>query len=188
VIIAGLGVYAVELRAILRARKRRTLDWGLKYFLTALSLLAPLSGLAVVLCWPTLPPNEFTTQLENVYGFLALFGVVTFAILGVLFKIVPFLVWYARYSKEIGRHKVPSLADLYSNRLQATTYWLYVTGLLATSISVGLANETGVGWSFGLIVAALIAFAVNMGIILSHLLRPRLEPLPAGIASKRVTA
>ena len=181
VIIAGLTVYAVELLAILRARKRRTLDWGLKYFLTALGLLAPLSVLALVLCWPALPLTEFTTQLENVYGFLALFGVVTFAIVGMLFKIVPFLVWYARYSKEIGRHKVPSLAELYSEPLQGVTYWLYVAGLIATSVAIAVANQSAARWGFALIVAALSVFAVNMGLILSHLRRPRPEVLPAGV-------
>ena len=179
IVITGLAVYAVELLAILRARKRRKLDWGVIYFLTALSLLVPLSILAVILCWPALPSMEFTVQLENVYGFLALLGVVTFAILGMLFKIGPFLVWYARYSREIGRHKVPSLAELYSTRLQAATYWLYLAGLVATCASIALADETAVRWSFMLLVVAFLLFATNMGLILSHLFRPRLEPLPA---------
>jgi len=182
VIIAGLVVYAVEMLAILRARKRRTLDWGLKYFLTALGLLAPLSLLAIILCWPSLPATEFTMQLESVYGFLALFGVVVFGVVGMLFKIVPFLVWYARYSKEIGRNKVPSLAELYSEPLQAVTYWLYVVGLAATSVAIALANQNAARWGFALIVAALAVFAVNMGLILSHLRPPRPEPLPDSVS------
>ena len=74
VVVAGLACYGLEMIAILRARKRRTLDWGLKYFLTAISLLAPLSVLALVLSWPGLPLTPLTGQLENVYGFLALAG------------------------------------------------------------------------------------------------------------------
>ena len=73
-----------------------------------------LGATAVVLAWPHLPLTMLTAQLENVYGFLAFIGVVTFAILWMLYKVVPFLVWYASYSKAIGRSKVPSLADLYS--------------------------------------------------------------------------
>jgi cbb3-type cytochrome oxidase subunit 1 len=49
VLIAGLAIYGSELRAILKARKRRHLDWGLRYFLTAIGLLAPLSILGLVL-------------------------------------------------------------------------------------------------------------------------------------------
>src|SRR6185369_9808456 len=47
VVVAALAVYGLELAAILRARKRRTLDWGIKYCLTAIVLLQPLSALAV---------------------------------------------------------------------------------------------------------------------------------------------
>ena len=41
--VAALALYVCELAAILRARKRRVLDWGIKYFLTAVLLLFPLS-------------------------------------------------------------------------------------------------------------------------------------------------
>ena len=56
-------------------------------------------------------------------------GVVSFAIIGMFYKIIPFLVWYGSYSRQIGLSKVPSLADLYSPRLQAVGYWTYVAGL-----------------------------------------------------------
>ena len=93
--VGALAIYGWELAAILRARKRQTLDWGIKYFVTAVGLLLPLSGLAVVLSWPSLPLNVFTGQLENVYGFLGLLGVVSLAIMGMLYKIIPVsrLVW-----------------------------------------------------------------------------------------------
>jgi metal-sulfur cluster biosynthetic enzyme len=86
-VVAALAAYGWELKAILRARKRRALDWGIKYFLTAIVLLLPLSVLAVVLSWPGLPQNILTGQLENLYGFLGLIGVITFAIIGMLYKI-----------------------------------------------------------------------------------------------------
>ena len=92
---AALVVYGWEIAAILRARKRRASDWGVKYFLTAIMLMLPLCILALVLSWPGLPLNTFTGQLENLYGFLGLIGVITFAIMGMLYKIIPFLVWFA---------------------------------------------------------------------------------------------
>jgi len=177
VVIAGLAVYAREIIAILKARKRRLLDWGLRYFLTALGVLAPLSALAVILCWPRLPATLLTTQLENVYGFLALMGVVAFTITGFLYKIVPFLVWYHTYGPEVGRSKVPSLGDLYSARLQAVGFWLFQTGLAATSVSTALGHETAVRWSTVILAASLLVFAINMGRILSHFFFPIIEPL-----------
>jgi hypothetical protein len=184
VVSAGLALYGAEMLALWRARRRRTLDWGLRYFLTAIGLLAPQCALAVVLCWPGLPVTSFTRQLENVYGLLALLGVVTLAIIGMLYKIVPFLVWLHSYSREIGRSKVPALADLYSPALQAVTYWTYLAGLLAAAVTTALGSERGVEWSCALLLASLGAFAVNVGRILAHYFRPKVEPLVFGPAAK----
>ena len=178
VVLGGLALYGWEVAAIVRARKRRALDWGIKYFLTAITLLIPVSVLGVVLGWPQLPPTELTMQLENVYGFLAFIGVVTFAILGMLYKVVPFLVWYASYSKAIGRNKVPSLADLYSPKLQAAGYWLFLAGLLLTSVAATLRHETCVRAGSIVLLTSVLIFTVNMGKVLSHLIRPHLEPRP----------
>jgi hypothetical protein len=177
VAVAGLAIYGLELIAILRARKRRTLDWGIKYFLTAVALLLPVSALAVVLSWPRLPLNPFTGQLENLYGFLGLIGVVSFAIIGMLYKIIPFLVWFGRYSRQIGRAQVPVLADLYSARLQAVGYWSYLAGLVVTGAAILCSNETGVRCGCSLLAISVATLAVNVGAMLSHLFKPRLKPL-----------
>jgi hypothetical protein len=175
--VLGLAVYGWEMRAILRARKRKSLDWGLTYFLTALGLLAPLSILSLVLCWPGLPVTALTTQLENVYGFLALAGVVTLAILGMLYKILPFLVWYTRYSPLVGRAKVPALADMYRARLQAVSYWLWLAGLGGGSVASAFGCAPAMQASCAALAAGVLVFAVNMGLILSHLARPK-PPTP----------
>jgi len=180
VVIAGLALYGLEMRAILRHRTRRALDWGVRSFLTAIALLVPLSVLALVLCWPGLPATGFTTQLENVYGFLGLLGVVAFAILGMLYKIVPFLVWFHRYSGEIGRGRVPAMAEMYSERLQVAGYWTFLAGLAASSVGIALGHETGVRWSCSLLALSLGIFALNMGKVLRHLVRFKApQPVPA---------
>jgi hypothetical protein len=177
VVIAGLILYGVEMVAILRARKRASLDWGLKYFLTALSLLVPLIALGVVLSWPGLPLTAFTGQLENAYGFLALLGVVSLAILGMLFKILPFLVWYASYSRQIGLSKVPALADLYSAELQQLGYWSYLAGLGTTTLGIVLGNAFVARCGCVGLAISLSFLLVNVANILSHLARPRVQPI-----------
>lgn len=182
-VIAGLVIYGMEIKAILRARKCKTLDWGLKYFLTALSFLVPLSLLALVLSWPSLPLNEFTGQLENLYGLIALLGLLSFAILGMLYKVVPFLIWYATYSREIGRNKVPTLAELYSPNLQAIGYWTYLGGLLLLSAGIILSNENIVRVGAVIFAVSLLVFSLNVTKILIHLFRPQIEPLPVRVVA-----
>ncbi|MFO1476700.1 MAG: hypothetical protein U1F98_08620 [Verrucomicrobiota bacterium] len=177
VLAAGVTVYFVELRAILRARQRRAQDWGLLYFFTALAALGACTALGLVLSWPWLPANAFTGQLENLYGFTALFGGVALAILGMLYKILPFLVWYARYSPDIGRRKVPSLSDLYSPRLQAAGYWTFLAGMIATGIAILAGSTRAMPAGCGLLAASLVIFAANAARILSHLVHTRRNDL-----------
>jgi hypothetical protein len=186
IIIAGFVIYGWEIRAILRARNRRALDWGMKYFLTAIALLAPLSVFAFILSWPKLPATALTMQLESVYGLLALVGLVGLAILGMLYKIVPFLVWFHSYSPHIGRAKVPALAEMYSVRLQIAGYWSFLAALVLLCVATALSNQTGITWAGGLLAFSLIIFAVNMGKILAHFVHPKIQtyaPKPLATAA-----
>lgn len=177
-LLAGaLGLYGWEIAAILRARKRRTLDWGIKYFLTAVALLLPLSILAMVLSWPGLPMNLVTGQLENLYGFLGFVGVIGFAIIGMLYKIIPFLVWFKSYSHQIGRAKVPALAEMYSNRWQAVGFWTYVSGLAVTSVAIIRSSEPGTRAGCALLGLGVVTLLLNVGSMLRHLFKPKLLPV-----------
>lgn len=175
VIIAALAIHGWEILAIVRARKRRALDWGIRYFLTALSLFVPLSALAVALCWPNLPSNPFTGQLENAYGFLGLIGVVTLAVMGMLYKIIPFLIWFTCYSRQIGRARVPALAELYSARLQAIGYWTFLAGIVVACAGTALARINVARWGCALLVVSALTLVINVGAMLTHFFKPRIQ-------------
>jgi hypothetical protein len=180
VVAGGLVLYGLEIRAILRGRKRRRLDWGLRTFLVAISLLVPTVVLGLVLGWPGLPATALTTQLETVYALLALLGTLALSILGLLHKIVPFLVWYHAYSGKVGRQKVPTFADLYSEPVQKAGLALFLAGFAVTGVSTALGHAGGVRAGAALLLAALLATVVNLALMIRHLFAPRTEPL-AGI-------
>jgi hypothetical protein len=175
--VLGLVLYGLELLAILRARKRRVIDWAVKSFLTGLLFLVFLSPLALVLSWSGLPLNNFTGQLENAYGFVALFGLVSFAILGMLYKILPFLVWYHSYSRKIGTARVPSLADLYSLRVQVAGFVFHLAGLLGAIIAILVQNAWLVRSAAVLLGLGVFLLFWNTCQILQHVFWPRIEPL-----------
>jgi hypothetical protein len=176
-LLAALALYGFELRAILRARKRRVLDWGVRTFLTALTILVPVAALGLGLAWPTLTLNPVTGQLENLYGFLGILGVVSLAITGMLYKIVPFLVWYRAYSPHIGLARVPSLADLYSQPVQVAGFWLYLAGLVTIAVGTVLPHGPVVRLGGALLLLAVLSLAVNVAIMLNHLRQPRISPI-----------
>jgi len=181
VVVAGLALYALEVRAILKVRIRRKLDWGMIHFLTGIAWLTPLSILGVVLCWPSLPANAWTVQLENVYGFVALCGIVGFAILGMLYKIIPFLIWNQVYSPAIGYAKVPALSDMVSTRLQALGYCTLMSGFVTTAVATACSLEGWIRIGLGVLALGLLLFAANVALILSHRIHPR---LPKGLKSQ----
>jgi hypothetical protein len=182
-IIAGLTLYGLEIRAILRARMRAALDWGMRSFLTGIAMLAPLSIIALVLCWPGLPATPHTYQCENVYAVLGIFGVLWLSILGMLGKILPFFVWFHRYSDDIGRQPVPQLAEMYSTKLQAWGYWLHLAGLAGMAGAAATQFATLGTASCILLAASVLTFLINAASILSHLRRRTQSPdLPLGVA------
>jgi len=175
IILAALFLYGLELRAILRVRKRLALDWPLRMFLWSLAVLVPLVGVAAVLSWPGLPLTVFTGQLENLYGFLAIFGLISAAILGMLFKILPFLVWYGIYSVHLGRARVPALADMYSSRLVQVGGATYVLALSVIMSGILLSSAGTVRGGGVILAGAVMLHGVNFALILSHLVKPRLQ-------------
>jgi hypothetical protein len=184
VTITAMAIYGWELRAILRARKRGQQDWGIRYFLTAVALFGPLSLLAAVLSWPGLPLNTFTGQLENLYGFLGLIGVVSFAIMGMLYKIIPFLIWFGVYSKHIGRARVPALADMYSPRLQRIGYWSFIAGLVGISVGIMCGSEQVIRFGSLLFTTSIVTLLINVFKILSHAAYPQIMLLGTSRAAK----
>jgi len=177
VVICALAIYGWEIVAIVRARKRAVVDWGVRSFLLAVGTLAPISVLAAVLAWPKLPITAFTTRLETLYGFLGIVGFVTFAIIGMLHKIVPFLVWFHTYSPHVGRAQVPAVADMYSVPLEVVGFWIWLAGLVTASAGILLQKSYTVDWGVVLLATCLALFAINVGKILLHLFRPVLTPL-----------
>lgn len=148
-------------------------------FLAAVCLLALESLLALVLSWPKLPLNGLTGQLENLYGFLGLLGFVSLAVMGMLYKIVPFLVWFGTYSSKVGFCQVPSLSELYSARLQKAGFASYAGGLVVAGAGIVIAHGVVVRGGAVLLCLGLLALVLNVGLMLRHLFRPQLKPLPA---------
>jgi hypothetical protein len=187
VITAALVLYALEVRAMLKARHRQTLDGPVRQFLGALWLLVPVVMLGGVLAWPGLPLTPFTGQLETLYAYLAVLGVVSGAILAMLYKIVPFLVWFGRYSTLIGRQKVPTLAEMYSARLQIAGAWLHLVAMVITGAGIVRANGACVRVGSVVLCASLAVFVWNMASVFRHLLKPRTE-IPLAPSPREVHA
>ncbi|MBI2562142.1 MAG: cbb3-type cytochrome c oxidase subunit I, partial [candidate division NC10 bacterium] len=177
-LIAGaVGLFLWKMREVLRARRRPRLDWGLRHALSAIATLAILTPLGLWLATGWVWSEEFGARLAFGYGVLALLGWVSVMIIGMMYKIIPFLVWHHRYSDFVGLRPVPPATQFLGESVPRVEFWLLHTGIQTTV--VGLIVASGLLVQVGTIVLALagLAFAVALSRIYRHLV-PRLTPLP----------
>lgn len=130
--LAGVLVYTRDMAGILRRRRRPEFDLGMRFALTSFGFLV----LSLALALP-LPQSAVWLFLPGFVGSM---------ILGMLYKIVPFLFWhYLLKSRTDKSHRLPTLTQMYSPRLGEAAYWLCTFGTLLTA-AVLLAGAPAV-WS-----------------------------------------
>lgn len=102
----GLLIYFYFIYTIHKTRARKEIDIYAKSLLFAyFSLIASLV-LALVYLGIGYEPLLLASAWMMFFGFFA------FVITGHMYKIIPFLVWFERFSPLVGKQKVPMLADM----------------------------------------------------------------------------
>ena len=176
-IATAVGLFLWTMRDVMRVRRRPRLDWGLRHTMSAMTTLVIVTILGLWLSTGWLPSDEFAARLAFGYGVLALLGWVSAMIIGLMYKIIPFLVWHHRYSDLIGLRSVPAAAQILGESTPRMEFWLLYAGIAMTVTGVIFASWLLV--QVGTLVLALagLTFAVAVCRIYCHLV-PRLTPLP----------
>ncbi|APD08615.1 MULTISPECIES: hypothetical protein [Thermus] len=133
----GLALY--DTYRILRHRAKRNLDIGVRHYLAGLGFL----GLALM----ALPARPLWAVWWFALGFVGL------VVSGMLYKILPFLVWTHRYAPRAGKERVPLLKDMLPEGLGYLAGGLWGLGALAFPLF------PWAGWALAL-GAAVHAFAL----------------------------
>ena len=153
---------AVALRLLL-GRRRRRVDESLPFWLAGLSL-APLTLAAAALAWA-----DDGLGWALAFGWLALWGWSGLIAHGMLTRIVPFLVWFHRFSPRVGLEVVPPMRALWPQGRVRAGFALHLVGALAGT-AAALTAEPLLAQLAGL---ALLAAAVVLGVSLGLALRRR---------------
>ena len=158
---------------VVRRRRRPTMDWGLRFALTATVFLAPASalGLLLALGWLSGP------RAALAYAALLLGGWASLTIAGMMLKIVPFLVWYRVFAPRAGRDPVPTLAQLSSPAAEGTAYALVVSGVALLAAALAVADPALIRAAGAVLALGAIAFAAALAHVLGHLASGRGAPL-----------
>ncbi len=156
----GIICFLVQAALFFRASKRPRLDAGLRHTATALIFLGAAAALAPVV----LLSGVQHRQLDTAYVMLGVLGGLTLYVIGQFYKVVPFLVWMARFRGEMGKKRVPTVAQLYSSRIAHTDLALFVASIAGMIFGVAIGSAS-------LVRASAILFTVGVALFISQIIR-----------------
>lgn len=158
----GILFFLIQVLLIFQKRMRKKLDIGLKFSSYAYLMLALTTILGSFIAFVD---YENITNLTLIYGYMIIFGYLSMLIVGQMYKIVPFLVWYHRYSSKVGLEKVPLLKEMFSEKIALYGFYFMITALFGSLFSLTLKNEIGLVISFSLMFLSSLIFSFNMATI-----------------------
>lgn len=158
-IAAGILLFLIQVFVIFQNRVRKKLDTGLKFSAHAYLML----GLSTVLgTFIAFTDYENILNLTLIYGYMIIFGYMSMLIVGKMYKIVPFLVWYHKYSSKVGIEKIPILKEMFNEKIAENGMYLMIVAILCTIYSLAFRIEIGLVASFSIMLISSLIFSFNM--------------------------
>lgn len=153
---AGALFWMYDIAMLLHRRAKRKLDIQAKGTLASLIFLglAIATGVIAASGWPESLVVEHQ-RLQLAYAVLAIGGWAGGTLIGNSFKVVPFLIWNARYRELAGKQPVPTLAELLDLRLANAAL-----ATLCLAVATGAASGA-LGWLEGLRMAGVVFAAAG---------------------------
>lgn len=147
----------------LSQRQRKRSDASLLFWQTGLSIALLLIPVAVAAVLSSDP------RWQVLFGWLVIWGWAATIMHGMLSRIVPFLVWFHRYSAKVGLEIVPSMRSLLPQQRIKTGFGLHMGSVLLGVLAIIFQ----VDWMAQLTGLLLVATALSMASMLIHVLRSR---------------
>lgn len=163
---AALVIWLLHPALILRnisRRKRKRSDASLLFWKTGLGTALLLIPIAVAVLLLPAP------RWQLLFGWVAIWGWAGMIMHGMLSRIVPFLVWFHRYSPKVGFEPVPSMRSLLPEKRIKTGYALHLVSVVLGVIAILSQSD----WLARLTGISLVITAISLGSMLVHVLKKR---------------
>ncbi len=128
--ILSLGLYLYEVFLIYKTRARKEND------IYVISLFVSFASLFLAIILTITYYITYYQPLILTSGWLMFMGFFTFVISGHIYKIVPFLVWFEKFSPLVGKEKVPMLADMVPVTAAKFQFWFSFAGLILSTMGL----------------------------------------------------
>jgi len=135
IILIAIFLYLYQIWLIYQKCARREFDIWFKSMLfgyTSLALTIPLALIAFL---------SRSEQIVMATFWFFIMGFFAFLINGHLYKIVPFLVWFERFSPLVGKEPVPMLADMVPKKGAEFQFWFSTIGTCLAGFGLLIEND-----------------------------------------------
>jgi hypothetical protein len=156
VVLAVGWAHPLLLLGSLRARKRRRSDPSLLAWKAALLHAFLLPPLAVAALLSAAPAPSL------LFGWWAIWGWAGLVVHGMLTRIVPFLVWFHRFSPLVGLQPTPPMNRLWPEHLQQVGLSLHLASVLSGVMAIVTGWEIAARVTGGLVMATAAALAAGL--------------------------
>ena len=150
--IVAMVTYAYLIYIIYKIRPRKEND------IYAISLMFSYSSLLVSIVVALL---YFVVQKENYLlasMWLLFFGFFGFLITGHIYKIIPFLVWFEKFSPLVGKQKIPMLVDMIPQKSSQAQFIFCALGVSLVAIAILFNSNALIGAGASFLVMGALAF------------------------------
>jgi len=130
ILLYAISLYFWQIYLIYKVRARKQNDiWAISMFFAYGSLLfsSVLALLAIFI-------DRESLILTSAWFFIM--GFVTFMITGHLYKIIPFLVWFERFSPLVGKERVPMLHEMYPKKMADWEFYFTALGVIVAGAGI----------------------------------------------------
>ncbi len=150
--IVSLGFYFYIIYVIYDTRPRKEND------VYAISLVFSYISMLVSIFIGLLYFVSHKEELLLASGWLLFYGFFAFLITGHIYKIVPFLVWFERFSPLVGKQKVPMLADMVPYKSSQAQFIFSALGVVVVTIAILTKSDILIGAGASFLVVGAVAF------------------------------
>ncbi|MEK6660063.1 MAG: hypothetical protein AABY36_10305 [Campylobacterota bacterium] len=158
----GLFIYFYFIKIVYKTRARKEIDIYAKslifsYFSLIASLVLGLMYLVV-----GYEPLLLTSAWMMFFGFFS------FIITGHVYKIIPFLVWFERFSPLVGKQKVPMLADMLPKKSSSAQFLFCAVGTVIIAVAILLQNDIFIKAGASFLLMGALAFVRNVFYMINY--------------------
>jgi len=160
--ILGLCIYFYFINTIYKTRARKEID------IYAKSLMFSYFSLIASLVLAVLYFFFDTQELLLTSGWMMFFGFFAFVVTGHVYKIIPFLVWFERFSPLVGKQRVPMLADMVPKQSSSAQLIFSAVGVVVIAVAILLQDDKLIKAGASFLLIGALAFVRNVFFMINY--------------------